>query len=576
LEGSPRLPDLRSEWLRGLAVHGRHIERYLSTYFSPNTHLLGEAVGLFFLGVLCPELRAAERWRSRGWETILREADRQVQADGFHFEQSVYYHVYALDMFLHSAILASLNGIPIPKSFEATLDKMLTALCLLGRCGPPPRFGDDDGGRLFDPRRNRPEHMLDPLAAGAILFHSGDYKAVASELREETLWLLGAEGARRWDELDASPPPMQSAALQDSGIYLLTSQNPAGQLIVDAGPQGAQSGGHGHADTLSLCLQSGGRYMLLDPGTYQYIGERNERDTFRGTAAHNTLRVDGADQSEPLTAFSWRRLTLASAEQRIQGNSFDLLVASHDGYQRLPEPVTHRRWVFSLRNGVYLVRDVVEGKGKHRLDISWHLGQEMQMVDEGVFRVRDASLGVAVLPARGHGWAEEVGKSSSSPVYGQKAPMTVLNFGTWADVPAEFATLLVTLEEVHHRPGSFTRLGVMQEALVSAYDYETKAEQYSFFFGQAGKAWRHGEVSSDAEFVCWIRQPRSPHQKLILCNGTNVTVDNGPSVRYKRAVLCGEVIVEEERRTIFASDPDAIEEEMITSGRQPEADAPNL
>src|SRR5580700_84167 len=159
LKGSPGPPDFRDEWLRGLGLHGRHIERYLSTYFSPNTHLLGEGVGLFFLGVLCPELVEAERWKALGWEIVVREADRQVQADGFHFEQSTYYHVYALDFFLHSAILASANSIPIPKSLEDTLERMLTALSLLGRAGSPPQFGDDDGGRLFDPRRNRSQHL---------------------------------------------------------------------------------------------------------------------------------------------------------------------------------------------------------------------------------------------------------------------------------------------------------------------------------------------------------------------------------------------------------------------------------
>ena len=126
LQGSPGVPDLQNEWHRGLALHGRHIERHLSTYFSPNTHLLGEGVALFFLGVLCPDLNAAERWKSLGWKIVLQEAERQVRSDGFHFEQSSYYHVYALDFFLHSAVLASANGIPTPKSFEDTIEKMLT------------------------------------------------------------------------------------------------------------------------------------------------------------------------------------------------------------------------------------------------------------------------------------------------------------------------------------------------------------------------------------------------------------------------------------------------------------------
>src|SRR5215831_2803506 len=97
LEAAPGLPDFRDEWLRGLALHGRHIERYLSTYFSPNTHLLGEGVALFFLATLYPQIPLADRWKKSGWRIVLDEARRQVQADGFHFEQSTYYHVYALD-----------------------------------------------------------------------------------------------------------------------------------------------------------------------------------------------------------------------------------------------------------------------------------------------------------------------------------------------------------------------------------------------------------------------------------------------------------------------------------------------
>src|SRR4051812_3116612 len=97
----------REEFLRSLSVHGRCIERYISTYFSPNTHLLGEAVALFFVGTLCPELPSAERWKDLGWKLTLQEAQRQVRPDGLHFEQSLYYHVYAIDFFLHARILAA-------------------------------------------------------------------------------------------------------------------------------------------------------------------------------------------------------------------------------------------------------------------------------------------------------------------------------------------------------------------------------------------------------------------------------------------------------------------------------------
>ncbi|MFZ0815689.1 MAG: alginate lyase family protein [Candidatus Sulfotelmatobacter sp.] len=564
LKGSPGLPDFRDDWLRSFALHGRHIERYLSTYFSPNTHLLGEGVGLFFLGVLCPELAAAQRWKALGWEILVREADRQVQADGFHFEQSTYYHVYALDFFLHSIVLANANDIPIPKSLEETLQRMLTALCLLRRAGSPPRFGDDDGGRLFDPRRNRSEHLLDPLATGAILFQRCDYKAAAADLREETIWLLGVEGVRQWDALAATATAVDSAALSAAGFYLLPAPQPATQLAVHAGPQGTPSGGHSHADALSVCLQSQGRSLLLDPGTCEYVGECGARDLFRGTAMHNTLRVDGTDQAETATPFSWKQLTQSKVEQWIQGESFDLLVATHDGYECLVSPVIHRRWVLSLKNGMYLVRDIVEGQGQHQLDISWHLGQDLELLRENVFRAKGTSQGLAILPAQGHGWAKEVRNGEWSPAYGQRAPATVVNFGTTATVPAEFAFLLVVLEEAHRSPGSFVRIVASQpDSTVSEYRYTSEEAEYSFLFGEPGKPWRQGVVSSNAGFVCWSGKQS---ERLVLCNGSYAEIEGGGlELHFRHEVSWGEVTLEGSRRTVWSSDPDVVQKEPVAS-----------
>ncbi len=562
LEGSAEASDLRAQCLPGLALHGRHIERYLSTYFSPNTHLLGEGVVLFFLGVMCPELAAAERWKSLGWKIILQEVERQVLADGFHFEQSTYYHVYALDFFLHSAVLASLNNVPIPAFFEETLEKMLNALMLLGRGGQPPRFGDDDGGRLFDPRRNRAEHLTDPLSTGAILFQRGDFKAAAGELCEETLWLLGAEGVRQWDGIEAASPVRESVALKDAGIYLLTGKTSNTQLVIHAGPQETQSGGHRHADALSLCLQSHGDSLLIDPGTLEYIGPADDRDLFRGTAMHNTVRVDGLDQAEVAGPFSWRRMEQSKVEQWIQGTSFDLLVASQDGYERLAEPATHRRWVVNLRNGNYLVRDVIEGKGKHRLEIPWHLGQDLQLIEHGLYRVKKASHGLALLPPAGHGWAEEVRKESWSPAYGQRAAMTVLSFSMDAAMAAEFAVLLVAFDEVHRRPGVFRKIdAAVPNSSPCGYEYMGEKEEYSYLFGIPGRLWQMNKLSSDAEFVGWMRVPGDSDQHLILCNGSFVAVDGAIKIRCRERVTWAEVIVKEGQRTVHCSNPAAVQED---------------
>jgi len=567
LEGTPVMPrEFRKEWLRAQAVNGRHIERYLSTYFSPNTHLVGEAVALLFLGILCPEISRAEHWKSLGWEIVLREAQRQVQADGFYFERSTYYHVYAIDLFLHSVVLASLNELVIPAEFERTLEKMMDALLLLGRAGAPPLLGDDDGGRLFDSRRNLSRHLLDPLAAGAVLFQRGDFKAAAGELREETIWLLGVQGVAEWDRLETTQPSMASVSLQSAGLHLLVTSNPTSQLVIDGGPQGVQGCGHGHADALGICLHSEGHALLIDPGMFEYVGDGKERDLFRGTAMHNTLRVDGESQSEPASPFAWKQFSRTKTEQWITGENFDLFVGSHDGYSRLPSPVVHQRWVFSLKAGFFLVRDLAQGSGKHRLDIDWHLGPEMRMQAEHLFGVKGTSSGLAILCAEKHGWSEEVRKDVWSPVYGRKEPITVLTFGIVASLPDEFVTLLVPLKEIREIPGKLIRLATKVASMaVEAYVYSTPTEEASFFFAEPGRPWNHARLASDAEFVYWQKKRDGEEELLIFCNGSYAEIDGQRVLSYERPISRCEMLVREGRKEIHISEADAQMEQPIAS-----------
>jgi len=553
LSGSPGTPDLRSEWRPDLALHGRHLERYLSTYFSPNTHLLGEALALFSLGVVFPELVAAERWKRLGWEIILRESQRQVRTDGFYFEQSTHYHVYALDFFLHAAVLASRNNIPVPKSFNNTIERMLNALFLLSRHGRPPQLGDDDGGRLFDPRRNRSEHMLDPLSSGAVLFKRGDFKRLVPNLTEETLWLLGEEGARQWDTLTETEISKQSTALPEAGYYLLATSTT--QLIADAGPLGVYSGGHGHADALNICLQSHGHSLLIDPGTSEYVGEGRDRGLFRGTGKHNTLQVDGADQADVAGVFSWRRLPRASIEHWVQAPSCDLFVASHDGYCRLERPATHRRWIVSLKNGAYLIRDVVDGAGRHRIDLPWHLEQDLQLIGERLFRVKGTTLGLTFLPAKRPGWAEELDAQMCSPVYGHKARITVLKFHANVVLPAEFGILLITSEQTGRGIESF-RWCEHTDSTTSDYRYTAEGVEYSFMFNESGGPWRCGPVVSDAKYVCHKSGPGS-EELLVLCNGSYAAFGS-LDLCCSRQVEWAELSLRDNVRTVSCSDRSAL------------------
>lgn len=560
LESSQAMtPAFRSQLLRALEMSARHVERYLSTYSSPNTHLLGEGAALFFIGTLCPELRSSPRWRRRGWSIVLQEADRQVRRDGMHFEQSVYYHVYALDIFLHCWILASLNRVPVPCSLTIRIERMLDVLAQIARSGAPPNLGDDDGGRLFDGRRNSREQMTDPLATGAICFARGDFKSIVSEPPLETLWLLGEAALSTWDSLPSRIRETRSFALEDCGIHCMAWDDPLQQLFIDAGPLGALRAGHGHADALSICLRGMETDLLVDAGTYEYVEFADKRKHFRGTAAHNTLQVDGRDQTETQGSFEWETLPCILSEQWTEGTFFDLFCGSHDGYRRLDQPVTHRRWVFSMKSKFWLVRDLAEGEGTHRLDLRWHLGPnfEQQSTQELRF-VSSEGSGLGILPMSGHDWSEKTSCTLWSPVYGVKQPIQVVEFETVRSLPADFATIVLSTSESLERPGVLTEIPVQAGTPARAYRYHRPGEEYIIVFAQAGPAWDIGLCGSDAEFLCWNTN-ENQDSILIFCNGSWVQISDRKILQCTAPVAHCELVLGRDGVRVFCSDPEAFQ-----------------
>src|SRR5882672_3513570 len=111
VDSSVVTPDFFARLLKSLIEHGRHIETYLSYYFSPNTHLTGEALGLFYLGLALPEMIRAGGWRDLGLRIMLEQSRKQVREDGVYFEQSSYYHRYTADFYTHLFALTRANNI---------------------------------------------------------------------------------------------------------------------------------------------------------------------------------------------------------------------------------------------------------------------------------------------------------------------------------------------------------------------------------------------------------------------------------------------------------------------------------
>jgi len=371
-----RLPTpLRRELLITLYQHGWHLEYNLSIYFSPNTHLLGEAVALHALGVLFPQWAPAARWRQVADRIVQTEANRQVRPDGGYFEQSTYYHVYALDMFLFHAVLCNDAG-----ALRGVIGRMAEWLhAVVDDEGRLPFLGDDDGGRFFSPGGRHDRYALGTLATAGALLGSNRWLRSEDDLWSAAAWWLGPKVFGR---PHPAQEPQASRLFPDSGLAVLRSNQAA--AIVDAGPFAPGSGGHSHSDTLSLVLTAASERILVDPGTYTYLSDPAARNQMRGSAAHNTVRIAGRDQAEPAGPFRWSSKPQVKIAAWESDAARDFLDAScnYAGF-------THRRRVLFRKPGLWFIVDDISGHPGAPVAVEqfWHPGEPVTPQSTTVFGI---------------------------------------------------------------------------------------------------------------------------------------------------------------------------------------------
>jgi hypothetical protein len=357
---SPWTVDL----LVGIDRQLTHVERNLSLYFSPNTHLTGEALALYVGGMALPELRASKRRVRIGREILLTELKRQVHGDGGHAELSAHYHRYTTDFYLLAALVARAGGDPARDALTAAVRRLADFLrTVTDDRGRLPLLGDDDGGQMFPVCGRAPWDCRDTLAAAAAVLD--DPSLAVSETPEEVFWLLGDPVLETGS---FAPSHRRSAALSDTGYYVSRTGD-GDHLIFDAGHHGYLNGGHAHADALSVLLTVSNNRLLVDAGTGTYTTDPQLRDRLRSTALHNTVVVNGASQSTMRGPFHWTSAAAARASLWRSTAQFDYAEGYHDGYG----PIVHTRGVLSLHGIAWLVIDHLLGDGEAQTDTFWHL-----------------------------------------------------------------------------------------------------------------------------------------------------------------------------------------------------------
>ncbi|MCA1696897.1 MAG: heparinase II/III family protein, partial [Actinobacteria bacterium] len=335
--------------------------------YSPHltsNHYLADLVGLLHILGARPMTQFSRASVRLAAASFQREVIKQFLADGMNFEASTGYHRLSTELVLFGLLACSRLGIPIKPMVRSRFAQALDALETLTKPdGFLPSVGDDDSGLVcgLASRRN-PRNGRSVAAAGRVLLGEGP---VTTERRDEFQeWSVGA----------TVEPALRSGprALLHGQLFLLR----AGPYwcLVDAGGAGQKgNGGHAHSDMLSFVFVAQGKEIITDPGTFVYTGNPESRNLFRSTRVHSTVSVDRENQHRIATSlFSMDGSVDPSVESWDASPDRQRLVAYHDGYRRLPDPVRHRR-TFALDCEKLLVTDHLECLRTHDVTVSFPL-----------------------------------------------------------------------------------------------------------------------------------------------------------------------------------------------------------
>lgn len=347
-----------------------------------NNHGVSEALGLWTIGVLFPELKAAEHWADRGREALETQGRELIYDDGAFSQHSVNYQ----RVMLHDYLWALRLGDVLQQPFSAELrERVAGSVELLYQLqdtesGAVPYFGQNDGALIL-PLNTCDYRDFRPVVTAITYLATGKHRYPSGPWDEDLLWLFGPDALHA--QRDAAAQSDLSAP--EGGCYTLRSTS--GFAFMRCGSFRHRPS---QADLLHVDLWWRGQAIALDAGTYSYNAPAPWDNVLAGSTFHNSVTVDGADQMERAGRFLW--LPWAQGWVRQQARSAAGALAywegEHDGYRRLKAPVSHRRSVVRLGADHWVVADALSSASVHRYRLHWLLHNDPHQWDEVAGRLR--------------------------------------------------------------------------------------------------------------------------------------------------------------------------------------------
>ena len=389
-------PGFKGLWLNAIYKHCLRISHNFSRYSSANNHLVGEAAGLFIASIVWPFEKVAQFWQKKSKGILEAEIQKQISDDGVDKEQAIAYQHFVMDFFILAGLLGEKNAVQFSRNYWDKIEKMTEFVAsIMDEGGNVPSFGDSDNGfaaTLSEDTDYNPYRSL--LTSGVVLFDRKDLKSRVRQFDERNFWLFGAEGVRKFHGF-SEETFVPKKCFADGGYYILSlDDNLADELkcIFDCGPLGYLNiAAHGHADALSVTLSVKGNPVLIDPGTYIYQYPKEWRDYFKGTSAHNTVRIDKKDQSVIGGHYMWLKKAktklLEWDDEELSGSA----VGEQYGYASLRERIVHRRSIrLDKRYKTLDINDRIEATQSHLIEQYFHFSERcsFEHISPSQWRIR--------------------------------------------------------------------------------------------------------------------------------------------------------------------------------------------
>ena len=364
---SPSSTSKRKNTLaQAIAIHAARIPHtMIYAQAQNNNHLLSESAGLITAALSLPNYPQAGQWLKLGSHWFNNGLQTQIAPDGTYVQHSTNYHRLMLQLALwvmnlkipnasnHTQISQSDNHQTLSRSSLLCLAKATRWLSALldQQSGQVPNLGPNDGALIF-PFSICPYNDFRPVLQASCLAFFGERIFDPGPWDEMALWYNLPNkkvekqeiGTKEWSSISTPPTAAQGPPIirqEETWAYLRAAK-------FDSRP--------GHADQLHVDLWWRGINIAKDAGTYLYNGPLPWKNSLARTAVHNTIMIDGADQMRHAGRFLWLDWAQASIidYDRSRQDSYDRLVAQHDGYRRIN--LTHRRAI-EYQNREWIIKD---------------------------------------------------------------------------------------------------------------------------------------------------------------------------------------------------------------------------